>query len=240
MQALRTTYFAITLDASSYVNHNLHYESCIDHFVVSSNVYGNIRQHDVNDTPLYPATHCPVMLVFDTSYRYTYEEPEHVADERPVQVAWHKVNDETIDRYKRRFDELIPNMIMSSDTLFCNNVLCECGNHRSDIDDECKQLIDVLLRAGRETLPQCNHKDRGIPYWNDEVESVRETAMFWHWLWVDSDRPRHGHVAAIMRKTRASYHYAVRHIKRRERELRKSNMAESVSANKQRDIGPMG
>ena len=170
------------------------------------------------------------------SYRYTYEEPEHVADERPVKVAWHKVNDETIDRYKRRIDELIPNMIMSSDTLFCNNVLCECGNHRSDIDDVCKQFIDVLLRAGRETLPQCNHKDRGIPYWNDEVESVRETAMFWHWLWVDSDRPRHGHEAAIMRKTRASYHYAVRHIKRRERELRESKMAESVSTNKQRDI----
>ena len=85
--------------------------------------------------------------------------------------------DETIDRYKRRIDELIPNMIMSSDTLFCNKVLCECGNHRSDIDDVCKQLIDVLLRAGRETLPQCNHKDRGIPYWNDEVESVRETAI---------------------------------------------------------------
>ena len=61
-----------------------------------------------------------------------------------------------------------------------------------------------------------------------EIESVRETAMFW--LWVDSDRPRHGHVAAIMRKTRASYHYAVRHIKR------KSKMAESVSTNKQRDI----
>ena len=27
------------------------------YFVVSSNVYGNIRQHDVNDTPLNPATH---------------------------------------------------------------------------------------------------------------------------------------------------------------------------------------
>ena len=127
-------------------------------------------------------------------------------------------------------------MIMSSDTLFCNNVLCECGNHRSDIDSVCKQLIDVLLRAGQDTLPQCSHRDRGIPYWNDEVESIRETAMFWHWLWVDNDRPRHGHVAAIMRKTRASYHYAVRQIKRRERELRKRKMAESVSTNKQRDI----
>ena len=60
--------------------------------------------------------------------------------------------------------------------------------------------------------------------------------MFWHWLWVDNERPRHGHVAAVMRKTRATYHYAVRHIKRRERELRKSKMAESVSTNKQSDI----
>ena len=67
---------------------------------------------------------------------------------------------------------------MSLDTLFCNNVLCESENHRSDIDSVCKQMIDVLLRAGQETLPQCSHRDRGIPYWNDEVESVRETAMF--------------------------------------------------------------
>ena len=118
-------------------------------------------------------------------------------------------------------------------------------------------LIDVLLRAGQDTLPKCSHRDRGIPYWNDDVESIRETAMFWHWLWVDNDRPRHGHVfiylfiisylprstpsvrssvAAIMRKTRASYHYAVRQIKRMERELRKGKMAESASTNKQRDI----
>ena len=63
----------------------------------------------------------------------------------------HKGNDESIGRYKRRIDELIPNMIMSSDTLFCNKVLCECGNHRSDIDSVCKQLLIgvLVLRAGQ-------------------------------------------------------------------------------------------
>ena len=140
--------------------------------------------------------------------RYTYEEPDHVSDERPVNVTWHKVNDESIDIYKRRVDEVIPNMNMSSDTLFCNNVLCECGNNRPDIDGVCKQLIGVLLPAGQETLPQSNYIDRGIPYWNDEIESVRETDMFWHWLWVENYKPRHGQVVAIMRKTRASYHNA--------------------------------
>ena len=47
---------------------------------------------------------------------------KHVADERPIKIAWHKGNDESNGRYKRRIDELIPNMIMSSDTLFCNKV----------------------------------------------------------------------------------------------------------------------
>ena len=150
--------------SNTYVNHNLHHASCIDHFVVSSNVYCNKRQHDVNDTPLNPSTHCPVMLVFNTSNRYTYDEPEHVSDERPIKIAWHKVNDESIGRYKHRIDELIPNMIMSTDTLFCNNVLCECGNHRSDIDSVCKQLIDVLLRAGQDTLPRCSHRDRATSF----------------------------------------------------------------------------
>ena len=125
---------------------------------------------------------------------------------------------------------------MSLDTLYCTNVLCECEKHRSDIDNVCKQSIDVLIRAGKQTLPQCSRTDRGIPYWNDEVDDARETALFWHWLWVENGRPRHRNVAAIMRKTRASYHYAVRHIKRRECEARKSKMAESVSMNNQRDL----
>ena len=184
--------------ANTYVNHNLDHESYIDHFVVSSNVYGNIRMNNVVETPLNPATHCPVMLVFGTSYSATYVEP--------------------------------------SASLYCTNVLCECDKHRSDIDNVCKQLIDVLIRAGKETRPQCSRKDRGIPYWNDEEDDARETALFWHWLWGENGKPRHGNVAAIMRKTRASYHYAVRHIKRRECEARKSKMAESVSMNNQRDL----
>ena len=60
--------------------------------------------------------------------------------------------------------------------------------------------------------------------------------MCWHWLWVDNYTPKHCQVTAIMRKTIACYHCTERRIKRMERELRKSKMAESASANKQRDI----
>ena len=101
-------------------------------------------------------------------------------------------------------------------SVHCTDVLCENDSHRSDIDTHCKQLIDVLLRAGDETLPQCksNATDFGIPFWNDEIDDVREVALFWHWLWIENGRPRLGHVADIMRRTRAKYHYTVRYTRK--------------------------
>ena len=48
--------------------------------------------------------------------------------------------------------------------MHCTDVLCENDSHRSDIDTHCKQLIDVLLHAGNETLPQCKSNATDFPY----------------------------------------------------------------------------
>ena len=60
--------------------------------------------------------------------------------------------------------------------------------------------------------------------------------MFWHWIWIENGRSRLGHVADIMRRTRAKYHYTVRYTKRCENDRRKRHIAESVSTNNQRDL----
>ena len=94
----------------------------------------------------------------------------------------------------------------------------------------------MLLRAGNETLPQCksNATDFGTPLWNDEIVDVREVALA---LDMDSNgRPRLGHVADIMRCTRAKYHYTVRYTKQCENDRRKRKKAECVSTNNQRDL----
>ncbi len=69
-----------------------------------------------------------------------------------------------------------------------------------------------------------------------EIDDMREVALFWHWLWIENGRRRLGHVADIMRRTRAKYHYTVRYTKRCENDRRKRKMAESVSTNNQRDL----
>ena len=67
----------------------------------------------------------------------------------------HKMDDESIGCYKARIDVLIDNLNISLAKMSCADVLCDSTAHRSDIDKLCKQLIDVLLRAGHETLPLC-------------------------------------------------------------------------------------
>jgi len=52
-----------------------------------------------------------------------------------------------------------------------------------------------------------------VPGWHEQVKPFRQKSLFWHRMWVECDRQRNGVVADCMRRTRASYHYAVRRVK---------------------------
>ena len=53
-----------------------------------------------------------------------------------------------------------------------------------------------------------------MPGWTEYVAPVRDKTIMWHKIWAESGKPRNGVIADIMRKTRASYHYAIRRIRR--------------------------
>ena len=95
------------------------------------------------------------------------------------------------------------------------------------------------MDAAERTIP-CSKPNKGthkiIPGWDDHVEPYRKTSMFWHRLWLDNDRPSHGIVADIMRRTRCEYHTQVRWAKQNARFIRsqkkirgcKSSIAASI------------
>jgi hypothetical protein len=70
-----------------------------------------------------------------------------------------------------------------------------------------------------------------IPSWSQYVAPIREKSIFWHEVWVDCGRPRDGTVANIMRRNRASYHFAVRFVKNNRLDIIKNRFATSVLAN---------
>ena len=75
-----------------------------------------------------------------------------------------------------------------------------------------------------------------VPGWTDEVEPMRQTCIFWHNLWVSCGRPHDGVVADIMRRTRATYHYTVRSVKRREQDIVNQQFATALLSHKDRDF----
>ena len=105
--------------SNTYVNHNLHHESCIDHFVVSNNVYGNIRQNNVNDTPLNPATHCPVMLVFDISYLTRFNKSCHPSQRPRWQVDKEAIGLSRVQQCSSTYNP--PSCIFHSFIVLCEN-----------------------------------------------------------------------------------------------------------------------
>jgi len=96
-------------------------------------------------------------------------------------------------------------------------------------------VISLVLEA---TVPLTSnrHHNGVVPGWTEEVAHLRQNSMFWHNLWVDCGRPHCGAVADIMRRTRATYHYAVRSVRKREQEIVNDRFATALLSHKDRQL----
>jgi hypothetical protein len=94
---------------------------------------------------------------------------------------------------------------------------CGCNNkyHFAALNYYSNALITACLEAASHLIPRSSHSNVGhnsevLPGWNKHVAPLRDKSILWHDIWVGCGRPHDGLVASIMRRTRASYHYAVR------------------------------
>jgi len=83
-------------------------------------------------------------------------------------------------------------------------------------------------------VPRAGHV--GSTGWNDTVAPVRHKSIFWHNIWMECGRPRSGIIADIMRKTCASYHYAIRKVRRNANDIINETFADALIHNRGRDF----
>ena len=95
------------------------------------------------------------------------------------------------------------------DALLCKDFHCRHASHFHDITKYASDLTAACAAATEATIPStCDRHSNGrIPGWSEHVGPAREKSLFWHRIWIDCDRPKHGAVADAMRRTRAAYHY---------------------------------
>ena len=50
--------------------------------------------------------------------------------------------------------------------------------------------------------------------WNVNIKHEREQSLFWHWVWSEMGKPYNGVVYDLMKRSRHTYHYSVRRVKK--------------------------
>ena len=153
-------------------------------------------------------------------------------------MAWYKAKPENLNSYSVLLRQLLADINVPIDSVLCRDAFCCDATHRELLNKYIRDSISVAcLKAAKATLPHTSERKSGhIPGWNEFIEPVRRKSLPWHNIWVECGWPKNGLVADIMRKTRASYHYAIRNTMKNEQEIVNSYFADAIVNNRARDF----
>ena len=121
-----------------------------------------------------------------------------------------------------------------SSEIHCSNVV-----HSRFINNLCNAVVNTCIHCGKLCIPQSTpnrERSKSIPYWKDNIKSLKDKALFWHWIWLESGKTYIGVVGFIMKHTRYKYHYAMRAAKRADSLMRRQRLADACANNNDKDM----
>ncbi len=121
--------------------------------------------------------------------------------------AWGKSSVEQSDNYKKVLGSLVNDIDIPHATAVCHDKMCSIL--KQDICAYHYTIIMAMIQACSETIPisksGCSNV-KAVARWNEYIEGYFRTLLFWHSLWIDNGKPRHGIVADLRCKTRIQYY----------------------------------
>ena len=160
----------------------------------------------------FTSDHDPLFLRLNLSLSWI-ELDKHVFR---AQLSWSTATKKDLNSYRNNLIQNLNTIPIPHAALLCHNMKCVDKHHYNEINQYLSDIITSLAAAGHASIPYTtNRKNSGrIPGWSDEVEPLCQKSLFWYNIWIDCGRPRNAPVAECMRRTRASYHYAIRHVRK--------------------------
>ena len=221
----QNTYYSEMSDATS----------CVDHFLLSENLFNGINCCYVDDNPLNPSDHREVVINFDYDMNSNIAQAEVASSRGPPGVAWHRVEQDHIVEYQSIMDEMLNFVDVNNNALHCDDPLCSNEGHRSFINSLCSDMIDICLDSGDYCFPKAK-SPKCLPRWNELVKPFRSDSLFWDSVWKSAGKPAVGVLSMLRRRTRAKYHKAVRSLKKNHSSNRNTKIAEAFDGNNSRDL----
>ena len=196
--------------------------SFIDHFILSDNICDKLLSFEkvdtINNFSDHIAIKCSVQL--DVSYSKNIGCNTKTVNK----PAWNKASTLDLNNYMTTLDECLKNITLPFDAISCTNKFC--NEHHKEISIFHDSIIEAMVESSNASIMQTKSVgSKKVPGRNEYVEGYFKTAMFWHILWVDNERPLNGVIAELRRLTRSQYHKAYKYAIREEGEIRFDNTA---------------
>ena len=217
----------------TYVNQSSGAKSTIDHICMTTAQEQLVREAYVCEDALNPSDHRPVIIIMDIDTSHAPNCELERQSKSPI--MWHKVNDDHIQMYKTVLADKLKN-IMKYDVKLCDNVNCNEKQHKIEIDQWCKSIIESCILSDSVFPRKRKYGPKCMPGWHTEVKRYSDECKWWFNLWRDLGKPPGGVVFDNMKESKRQYRYAVRRCKRKERELRFQKMVEYINEDKSRDF----
>jgi hypothetical protein len=209
-------------------NFNMNRFSSLDHFILSGTLFeecvidasvlhdaDNLSDHD----PIFLSLRIDVKVLVLSNRVYS------------PRLSWVKATAYELNNYSTILTHNLQAISLPSAALLCTDMSCEDPNHHSAVGQYAEAITNACVSAAESSIPYTKDHHSGpgrVPGWNERVEPFRQKSLFWHRLWMDCGRPRNGIVADCMRRTGASYHYAIRQVKKDEESIVRERIANAL------------
>ena len=106
----------------TYVNHSLQHKSCIDHFIVTKNIFDPIIGNMVLfETTINPSNHNGIQLTITCFDNAIYSQSNRLQSDRKPNLACHKATDANYKAYKSNLDQQLIAIEQNVDLYYCYN-----------------------------------------------------------------------------------------------------------------------
>jgi len=185
----------------TYVNDALNSRSCIDHFIVSSDIFQRTITVNVIDSNINFSDHRPIVLCLDLVPVIPISL-QRASEKKVFKVRWDKCDTRDFYRVSGELLNTIP-QLSPVESYNEHNAL----SHRINIYYD--NIVGCLSSAEKLTVPRvpCSALK---PFWNEHLDELKQDSLFWHSIWISSDKPTSGIVFQLKRSTSLKYKLAVR------------------------------
>ena len=220
------------LDTHTYVSDAHCTTSWLDHIVCSFDMHSKVSSvHVIDKMPC--SDHLPIVAAFDICNNL-YKVQSRKVDKDPdvVRFNWYKADTNCIKEYGNVSQQLLNKVSFPKEAMNCSNTHCTDAAHRHGINilyaDICAALLDAS--TGCIEKGKGSNNEHMVPGWNDSVTDLHAEARDAYVLWRNFGKPRFGPLCQLMRRTRLSFKYAIRQVKRNEDRARADALAKDLES----------